>query len=129
MMIWITLGIVGFLSGICASLGIGGGFVLLLYLSAVAGMPQKEAQLLNLIFFLPIAVLSLVFHIKNKLIDGKAIVPSVLGGLAGVFLGVLLASWLSNEWLAKLFAVFIFLIGLKELFARKKLAPLRKAEK
>ena len=97
--------------------------MLLLYLSAVAGMPQKEAQLLNLIFFLPIAVLSLVFHIKNKLIDVPSILPSVLGGLAGVFLGVLLASWLSNEWLAKLFAVFIFFVGLKELFARKKLTP------
>lgn len=121
---WIVLGIVGFLSGICASLGIGGGFVLLLYLSVIAGMPQKEAQLLNLIFFLPIALLSLIFHLKNRLIVKSAILPAVLGGAAGVVLGVMIASGMTNEWLAKLFAVFIFLVGCRELFSKPKLQPI-----
>lgn len=120
MMNWIVLGIVGLLSGICASLGIGGGFVLLLYLTAVASVPQLEAQLLNLVFFLPIAVISLGFHIKHKLIDGKAVWPSVMGGLIGVFLGVWIASALTNEWLAKLFAIFILIIGIRELLTKTK---------
>lgn len=117
---WIVLGIVGLLSGVCASLGIGGGFVLLLYLTALAGMPQMEAQLLNLVFFLPIAVISLSLHIKHRLIDGKAVWPSVMGGLIGVFIGVWIASALTNEWLSKLFAVFILFIGIKELLAKTK---------
>lgn len=120
---WI-LGLVGLLSGVCASLGIGGGFVLLLYLTAVASMPQMEAQLLNLIFFLPIAALSLVFHAKNKLIERPAVFPSVVGGIAGVLFGVWLASRLTNEWLSRLFALFIFVIGCRELFSRPKPKPL-----
>ena len=35
---------VGFLSGICASMGIGGGFVLMLYLTLFADFAQKDAQ-------------------------------------------------------------------------------------
>lgn len=120
MMHWIWLGIVGLLSGICASLGIGGGFVLLLYLTAIASMPQKEAQLLNLLFFLPIAVLSLILHTKHHLVEWKAVWPSVVGGCLGVFGGVWLANILSDDWLSKLFAIFIFLLGLRELFSKKR---------
>ena len=124
-----VIALVGFFSGVCASLGIGGGFVLLLYLTAVASLPQMEAQLINLVFFLPIAVLSLGFHIRNGLIEFRSILPAVLGGLTGVLLGVWLASSLSNEWLSKLFAIFIFCIGCRELFSRKPLKPLPPAEK
>ena len=77
---WIIFGIVGALSGVCASLGIGGGFVLLLYFTAFAAMPQREAQLLNLVFFLPIAVVSLVLHIRHRLIVFHAVWPCILGG-------------------------------------------------
>lgn len=128
MMNWMILAVVGLLSGICASLGIGGGFVLLLYLTAIAGMPQMEAQLLNLLFFLPIAVLSLIFHIRHGLIDFQAVRPSVIGGLAGVFVGVFIASSLTNEWLSKLFAVFILFVGVKELLAKTKKEGVNYAE-
>lgn len=121
MMEWIILAVVGLLAGICASLGIGGGFVLLLYLTAIANMPQREAQLLNLVFFLPIAVVSLVFHIRHGLIEFHAVKPSVIGGILGVFLGVWMASALTNEWLSKLFAVFILIVGIREL-----LRPIKK---
>ena len=56
---------IGFLSGICASMGIGGGFVLMLYLTLFAG-------------------------------------------------------WLSNEWISKLFALLILVVGIKELFGKKE---------
>lgn len=115
---WIILAVVGLLSGICAALGIGGGFVLLLYLTVIEGMPQREAQLLNLLFFLPIGVLSLIFHIRRRLVDVHAVWPAAVGGVAGVLLGVWISSAISSDWLGRLFAVFILGIGLRELFAR-----------
>lgn len=120
---------VGFFSGVCASLGIGGGFVLLLYLTAVAGMPQREAQLINLLFFLPIAIIALIIHLKNQLIEKKLILPAILGGIGGVLLGVWIASALSNEWIAKTFAIFIFIIGAKELLFSKAAEKEDNAEK
>lgn len=105
----------GFFSGLTASMGLGGGFVLLICLTGFMGMPQTEAQWINLIFFLPIASLSLVFHRKNGLLQTEQLLPSVLGGLIGAMLGVSGARMLGDANLSKLFAVFMAVIGLKEL--------------
>ena len=111
-----ALGLAGFFSGVCASLGIGGGFVLLLYLTAIAGTPQLEAQLVNLIFFLPIGGFSLGFHLKNGLVEKSVLLPSILGGVFGVACGAILAGWLSDRGVSKLFALLFLAVGLRELF-------------
>ena len=77
--------IVGFLSGVTASLGLGGGFVLLLYLTAIANMDQLQAQGINLVFFLPIAALSLIIHAKNGLIEKEPLLPAIGFGLVDVY--------------------------------------------
>ena len=116
---YLMIGIVSLLSGITASLGLGGGFVLVIYLTAIANMQQIEAQGLNLVFFVPIAVLSLILHGKNKLLDKKPLLPAILGGAAGVGIGFGIGSLIGSEWLSKLFAIFILLVGVKELFHKK----------
>ena len=116
----IIIAIVSFLSGITASLGLGGGFVLLIYLIAVANVNQMQAQGINLIFFLPIAAFSLIFHARNKLLDTRPLLPAIIGGLVGVCVGYGLGCLLGGEWIAKLFASFLLVVGLKELFHRKK---------
>ena len=115
----------GFFSGLTASMGLGGGFVLLICLTGFMGVPQTEAQWINLIFFLPIASLSLFFHQKNGLPRTNRLLPSVLGGLIGAMLGVSGARLLGDANLSKLFAVFLAVIGLRELlgsfsFGRKQ---------
>lgn len=117
---YLIVGAVSLLSGLTASLGLGGGFVLVIYLTAVANMPQTQAQGINLLFFIPIAALSLILHAKNKLLDKKPLLPAILGGVPGVGLGFGVGCLIGAEWLSKLFAVFILVIGLKELFHRKK---------
>ena len=118
-MTYFILSLVGLLAGITASLGIGGGFVLLLYLTVLEDMPQKEAQLLNLIFFLPIATLSIIMHIRNKLILKEVVIKAVIGGVLGVFVGVWLATIVPNELISKAFAVFVLFVGLRELKSSK----------
>ncbi|MEG2597203.1 MAG: sulfite exporter TauE/SafE family protein [Oscillospiraceae bacterium] len=116
----LIIGIVSLLSGIAASMGLGGGFILLIYCTTFAGIPQMEAQWINLIFFLPIGALSLLFHKKNGLLVKSAILPSILTGAVGVTAGVEAAKYLGNEQLTKIFAVFLLLVGVKELFFVKK---------
>ena len=58
-MSWLLIGVVSLASGLLGSLGMGAGTVLLLYLRVYGGYDQFAAQGINLIFFLPIAVLSL----------------------------------------------------------------------
>lgn len=117
---WIIIALVGFLSGMTASLGLGGGFVLLIYLTAIANVDQIQAQGMNLIFFLPIAALSLWMHAKNGLVDKAPLWPAILTGIAGAVVGALIAFGIQTHWLSKLFAVFILVIGFKELFFPKK---------
>lgn len=111
---------VGLLSGVCASLGIGGGFVLLLYLTAAQNTPQLEAQLLNLCFFIPVAVFSVYLHAKNNMIEKRVLLFTVIGGIAGVFCGVAVSEYLKSEWISKLFALFILIVGVRELFGKEK---------
>lgn len=115
----IALGIAGFFSGVCASMGIGGGFVLMLYLTLLTETPQKEAQLFNLCFFLPIAAFSLWRHRKNGLLCTSPIKPALLGGIPAALAGALLAVFLPNAQIAKLFAVFLAIIGVKTVFAKR----------
>lgn len=120
MMQTVLLIIVGILSGICASLGIGGGFVLLIYLTAVLSTNQLEAQFINLVFFIPIAILSLIFHIKHKLVVQKVAIKVIITGVIGAIMGVFIATILDAKLLSKLFAMFILVIGIQQLFQKEK---------
>lgn len=62
--------------------GIGGGTLLLIYMTAFAGVPQNLAQGVNLLYFLPTAATALPAHIKNGYIDRQTVWPAVLAGLA-----------------------------------------------
>lgn len=105
-----------FVTGILASMGLGGGMVLILYLTLAAGISQITAQGINLLFFIPIAALALVIHSKNKLVKWKKIVPSIICGVISAIVGAFLAKIIGNQFLTKLFAVFVLIVGLKELF-------------
>lgn len=113
-MIWSY--IAAFLTGIFAAMGVGGGMILIIYLTFFAGFPQLAAQGINLLYFIPIAVLSVIIHTKNKLIEWKNILPSLIFGTVTAVFGALAADYLGSEVLGKIFGGFIIIIGVKELF-------------
>ena len=112
--------IAAFFAAVLGSLGMGGGGVLLIYLTVFQNMAQLDAQGMNLLFFLPIAALSLLFHAKNKLVEWKVVLPSVLCGLIGVPVGSWIAWKLWSQLLSKAFALFLIYIGCRELFSKKQ---------
>lgn len=69
--------IAGFLSGVIASMGMGGGAVLLIYLVVFAGAEQLAAQGINLAFFIPIGILSIIIYAKK----GKSASKPLQSGL------------------------------------------------
>lgn len=112
-MIWSF--IAAFFTGIFASLGVGGGMILIIYLTVFAGFDQLAAQGINLIYFIPIAALSVIIHTKNRLIEWKKIIPSILLGVVFAALGTYAAERIGSPALKKIFGIFILLIGVKEL--------------
>lgn len=110
--------VVGIVTGAIASMGLGGGFVLLIWLTLFMDMPQRAAQGINLLFFLPIAVISVIMHLRAGLIDKKLVMSLVPGGIIGAVLGTLGSQLVGNELLRKLYALFLLAFGLRELFRK-----------
>lgn len=106
-----SIAVVSFLTGVLASMGMGGGMLLIIYLTIFAGVGQLQAQGINLVFFLPIAAASLVFHVKNKLLDYKKALPAMLTGIAASAAFSLLAAYIKTEYLEKAFGLFIAFVG------------------
>ena len=102
---------IGFFSGIISGMGIGGGTILIPALLFLTEVNQQQAQGVNLIYFIPTAVVALITHRKNGTLDLKTAKP-----LALLFLAVSLES----EILKKLFGGFLLLMGLSEIFKKKK---------
>lgn len=112
--------IAALVTGFLASLGVGGGMVLIIWMTAILGTPQLEAQGINLIFFIPIALVSVILHYKNGLIELKKMILPIVMGSIGAAVGSLTAHYIGSDSLRKIFAVFILLIGIKTLFFEKK---------
>lgn len=116
--------LIGFLTGVLASMGLGGGFILVVWLTMFAGVEQRAAQGVNLLFFLPIALISLIIHLRNGLVNKSLVKKLALGGIAGAVLGTFAAQHLSNGFLRMMFALFLLGFGLREMFSadpKKKL--------
>ena len=109
--------LVGFLAGAFGAMGVGGGGILLLYLTAFAGADQLAAQGINLIFFIPAAG-AIFIHLKNGYVKWRSALVSVLFGIPGVFLGSFIAGSIDKSLLRTVFALFLLVLGGRELFAR-----------
>lgn len=111
-------GAISLLCGILSALGVGGGGLFLIYLIQFAAFPQREAQLVNLLVFIPTAVCAVRLHRKNGFVQKKTGLYTALFGLIGVACGLSLGCILEPGLLKKLFGVFLAAIGLWELFRK-----------
>ena len=115
---WLLPLLAGGVTGVLSAFGIGGGSLLLIYLTSFAALDQHQAQGINLLYFLPTAVCALIFHAKHRQICWKAVVPAALAGCAAAVPGALLAASLEMELLRKLFGGFLIAVGLVEIFCK-----------
>ncbi len=102
--------LLGFLGGIPAGMGMGGGTVTIPLLILVGGAEQKIAQCANLFAFLPMSVFALKTHAENGLLKTQGILWIVIPALALSACGVFLAAALPSGLLRRAFGAF--LIGL-----------------
>lgn len=118
-MMW-GVALVGFCAGIISGMGIGGGTILIPALLFLTDISQQQAQGVNLIYFIPTAITALITHQKKGSLDWKTARPLAALGLAGAAAGAFLAVSLQSELLRKIFGGFLFLMGLSEIFKKKK---------
>lgn len=108
--------VLGFLAG----LGVGGGSLLILWLTLVVGMDYADARTVNLLFFLPSAAIATLFHRKQGSVDFKNIYPAIVCGCAAAALCSILGKYVDTGLMQKLFGGLLIFTGLRELFYKPR---------
>ena len=114
--------LVGILLGFLSGLGIGGGSLLMVWLTAVLGWSIPDARAVNLLFFLPSALIACIIRYRNGNLNWKAAVPAMVSGCIFAVGGSVIGSSVNRETLKKLFGILLILAGARELFYRDRKA-------
>lgn len=115
---WLLPVLVGTATGMLSGFGVGGGTLLLIYLTSFAGMAQTAAQSINLLYFLPAAATALPSHIRNRYIETHTALPAIAAGLVCSAAAAWIATALDVELLRKCFGAFLLYIGMRELLQK-----------
>ena len=110
--------VLGFLAG----MGVGGGSLLLLWLTQVAMLEQTQARIINLLFFLPAAIIATLFRRKQQQIAVKTAFTAAISGCITALLFSLLSRSLDVALLKKLLGGLLILTGIREVFYRPRKA-------
>ena len=110
----------GILGGVIAGMGMGGGSLTIPLLTLFLGYSQIQAQGVNLVAFLPMSMIALFIHFKNKLVDAKSTILLAMVGCVFSLIGALVAVKIKNEILKKVFAIFLICLAIWQLFEMKK---------
>ena len=115
----ILLAVSGIAAGVLGGMGMGGGTILIPLLTIFFNVGQKEAQAINLVSFIPMAIVSLAIHIKNKRVKKEGllwiIVPAVLTSVGGGFA----AQAVNGEVLKRIFGGFLLLLSVVQFFSEE----------
>ena len=77
--IWLAL--LGCGVGVLSGMGVGGGSLLIVLLSAFMQVEQVTAQGVNLVYFLPAAAIAVLIHWKKGNIDAGTAAAGTVAGL------------------------------------------------
>lgn len=116
---WAAL-LAGLFSGIIGAMGLGGGAVLIIYLSIFTDTPQLKSQGINLLFFIPTAVAAVIVYAIKKQIKWKTVLRVALWGLLGAAVGIYFADLLGGELTSKLFGGLLVIMGVIEILGKKE---------
>ncbi len=110
-MSFFILMLLGFLGGIPAGMGMGGGTVTIPLLRLFGGIEQKVAQSANLFAFTLMGVPALAQHKKNGLLSKKGVLACALPAAIVSLPGVFLAAYLPSKTLGRAFGIFLICLA------------------
>ncbi len=108
--LWFSL--IGVLSGVFAGMGMGGGTFLIPLLTILMKVNQQVAQCVNLLVFIPLAIVVLIIYSKQKLLKLKGVFWLVVPATIVSILGSLLAIDICGKTLKIIFGIFLILVGI-----------------
>ena len=109
--------LVGIVSGIVSGLGMGGGTILITFLTCFLGVNQLVAQASNIIFFIPTSIIATLVNIKNNTLKWKIAILLATSGIIGASIGSIIANNINTFYLKKLFSIFLIFIAIYQLIS------------
>ena len=107
-------------TGVLSSWGVGGGTLLLVVMTLFLGVGHREAQAINLLFFLPTAAAGLFFHKEKGFLDKDAFRRAAVPGAIASLAGALASMAVDVSLLRKPFGVFLLYSGASMLLSARK---------
>lgn len=107
-LVYLVCGIAG---GVLGGMGMGGGTALIPLLTLLAGVPQRTAQGVNLVSFLPMSAFALAVHAKNGLLETRGLWSVVVPALLFSALFSLFAASLPSAALRQGFGLFLTVLS------------------
>lgn len=99
-------------TGVLSGWGVGGGTLLMVFLTLFLGVDHRQAQAINLVVFLPTAAASLFTHCKNDLVDKKIWLQTGVAGTIAALIFSLFALRMDVSALRKPFGIFLLINGI-----------------
>jgi len=112
--------LIGIISGIVSGTGMGGGTILIFFLTFMLGIDQHVAQATNLIFFIPTSIVAIVVNFRNKNIDLKLAIIITIFGILGAIIGANISIHVDVKILKKCFGIFLAIIAINEIYSITK---------
>lgn len=112
--------IVSCVLGFLAGLGVGGGSLLILWLTLVLGYDHDCARIINLLFFIPAAIISSLFRWKQGVLQWKKTIPAIAIGCAAAGICSMLSHQIELTLIKKIFGILLIAAGTRELFYKCK---------
>ncbi|MCL2170418.1 MAG: sulfite exporter TauE/SafE family protein [Defluviitaleaceae bacterium] len=110
----------GIAAGALSGMGIGGGVILIPALGMFFGLSQHAAQGINLVYFIPTALIAVIIHKKGGRIEKTGLLGIIIWGIIGSVAGALIALKLDPQTLRYIFAGFLLIMGVFEFFKKSK---------
>ena len=115
----ILLVLAGIAAGALGGMGMGGGTILIPVLTIFFGAEQKQAQAINLVAFIPMAIASLIVHVKNKRVETKGILWIIITATVLSLAGSMVAQSINGEILKRIFGGFLLLLSVAQFFSEE----------
>lgn len=114
--------LIGILLGFLSGLGVGGGSLLMLWLTLVLHMEHAIARSINLLFFLPAAVIASFFRWRQGTLNLSKVLPAIVAGCVSAAVFSFISRYTDISLIKKLFGILLLITGLRELFYRPRAA-------
>lgn len=115
-----VMALFGIFLGLLSGLGVGGGSLLMLLLTLGLGLEYRIARSVNLLFFIPGALIASAFRCRQVKLPIKKLLGAMLAGCISALIFSYISTSLDINLIKKIFGLILLVTGIRELCYRER---------